>query len=60
LTKQEINALYEQSVYEIRLRVAIQLLTIPGVTAGLALSEADRFIRVLQNEEQQELRDKYP
>lgn len=51
MTKQDIQHLYEQSVYEIRLRVAISLLAVPGVTHDQALEEADRFVARLQEED---------
>lgn len=51
VTKQDINHYYEQSVYEIRLRVAIGLLAVPGIDHDKALEEADRFVERLCSED---------
>jgi sRNA-binding regulator protein Hfq len=51
VTKQDINHIYEQSVYEIRLRVAISLLCVPGISMEAALEEADKFVMRLQDED---------
>lgn len=59
MNHKEINALYEQSVYEIRLRVAIALLPIEGLTHRQALQEADKFIELLQSENMQDIIDKF-
>jgi hypothetical protein len=59
LTKQEINELYEESVYQIRIKLAIQLMTIKGVTPRHALNEADEFIRILEGERVVELKNKF-
>jgi hypothetical protein len=59
MTKQEINHIYERSVYEIRLDVAIRLLTVPGVTHDQALEEADKFIARLQDEDASQLLSRY-
>jgi hypothetical protein len=59
MTKQDINHIYEQSVYEIRLRVAISLLAVPGITHDGALAEADKFIQRLQDEDAGWLTSKY-
>lgn len=59
MTKQDINHIYEQSVYEIRLRVAIALLACPGIDQDQALAEADKFIERLQSEDAEWLRKHY-
>lgn len=51
MTKQDINHIYEQSVYEIRLRVAIGLLAVPGISHEMALAEADKFVKRLLEED---------
>jgi hypothetical protein len=51
VTKQDINHVYEESVYQIRLRVAISLLAVPGVNHDRALEEADKFVERLQDED---------
>jgi hypothetical protein len=51
VTKQDINHIYEQSVYEIRLRVAIGLLAVPGISQDMALAEADKFVERLLEED---------
>lgn len=55
MTKQEVNHVYEQSIFEIRLRVAISLLACPGITQEQALVEADKFVRLLLSEDADEL-----
>jgi hypothetical protein len=59
MTRTEVNELYEESVWQIRLRVAIQLLPISGITHEQALAEADKFIELLQKENLQELKKKF-
>ena len=51
MTKQDINHIYEDSVYQIRLRVAIGLLAVPGVDHEKALEEADKFVLRLLSED---------
>jgi hypothetical protein len=51
VTKQDINHIYEESVYQIRLRIAINLLAVPGVSHNQALEEADKFVQRLQDED---------
>lgn len=59
MTKQDINHIYEESVYQIRLRVAIALLACPGIDQTTALAEADKFIERLQSEDAEWLRHHY-
>jgi hypothetical protein len=59
VTKQDINHLYEQSVYEIRLRVAISLLAVPGINHDRALEEADKFVDRLQDEDTKWLMERF-
>lgn len=59
MTKQDVNHIYEQSVYEIRLRVAIALLACPGVDQDKALEEADRFVERLQQDDADWLRHRF-
>jgi hypothetical protein len=59
LNKQQINELYEESVYQIRLKVAVQLMTVKGVTPRQALHEADEFVRMLENEAVAEILNKF-
>jgi hypothetical protein len=59
MTKQDINHIYEQSVYEIRLRVAINLLAVPGISHDDALKEADKFVARLQDEDADWLMGRY-
>jgi hypothetical protein len=59
MTKQDINHIYEQSVYEIRLRVAISLLAVPGINQDDALKEADKFVLRLQEEDADWLLSRY-
>jgi hypothetical protein len=59
MTRTEINELYEASVWQIRLRVAMAVLVVPGVTQTQALDEADKFIALLQSEDLQELKRKF-
>jgi hypothetical protein len=56
MNKRDINELYEQSVYQIRLHVAIGLLVIPGIDARKALREADNFVEMLLSEDVNELK----
>lgn len=51
MTKQDFNHIYEQSVYETRLRVAIALLPISGISHEDALLEADNFVKRLLEED---------
>jgi hypothetical protein len=60
MTRKEVNDLYEASVFQIRLRVAIQLLSVPGITPPQALDEADHFIKHLLTEEKDELIARFP
>lgn len=55
MTRQDVNHVYEESVYQIRLRVAIALLAVPGITHRQALNEADEFVRLLMSEDANEL-----
>jgi predicted Zn-dependent protease len=59
VTKQDFNHIYEQSVYEIRLRVAIGLLAVPGITADMALEEADMFVERLLKEDAHSLTHRF-
>lgn len=59
MTKQDINHVYEQSVYQIRLQVAIRLLAVPGISMDEALEEADKFVFRLQQEDAQWLQNRY-
>lgn len=59
MTKQDVNHIYEESVYQIRLRVAISLLCVPGVTMDRALEEADKFVQRLQDEDVDWLQSRY-
>lgn len=59
MTKHEINELYEESVYQIRLRVAISLLGVPGLSLDNAFEEADKFVARLQQEELNWLRHRF-
>lgn len=59
MTRQDINHIYEESVYQIRLRVAISLLAVPGITQDAALLEADKFVERLQAEDADWLRHRY-
>jgi hypothetical protein len=59
MTKQEINHVYEKSVYEIRLEVAMRLISVAGVTQERAIEEADKFVALLQSEELGELLSRY-
>jgi hypothetical protein len=51
MTKQDVNHIYEESVYQIRLRVAIGLLAVPGINQERALEEADKFVMRLLAED---------
>ena len=57
MTKQEILELYGQSVYQIRLSVAMHLYLSKG--ARDALQDADKFVAALQAESHKELLDGY-
>ena len=57
MTKQEIVELYGQSVYQIRLSVAMHLYL--STNARDALGDADKFVAALQAESHQELLDRY-
>ena len=59
MTRTEINELYEESVWQIRLRIAISLLSVTGIGHERALEEADKFIELLQKENLQELKKKF-
>jgi pyoverdine/dityrosine biosynthesis protein Dit1 len=59
MTHIQINELYEESVYQIRLRVAINLLAVTGVSHAQALEEADKFIALLQSEDFTDLKNKF-
>ena len=59
MTKQDINHIYEESVYQIRLRVAIQLLAVAGVDQDRALKEADKFVMRLMAEDSDWLMSHY-
>jgi len=58
MTKQQILDLYGQSVYQIRLSVAMHLYC-TAKNSEKALSEADQFVKALQEESRQELLDRY-
>lgn len=60
LTKKQINDLYEESVWQIRLRIAANLVHVQGVTHRDALDEADEFIKLLMSESIDELHRKFP
>jgi cupin superfamily acireductone dioxygenase involved in methionine salvage len=51
MTKQDVNHIYEESVYQIRLRVAMSLLAVPGINHDRALEEADKFVLRLMDED---------
>lgn len=51
MTRQDVNHIYEESVFQIRLRVAIALLACPGIDQNTALSEADKFVELLMSED---------
>jgi hypothetical protein len=51
MTKQDFNHIYEESVYQIRLRVAMSLLAVPGISHDRALEEADKFVHRLLDED---------
>lgn len=55
----QINEIYEESVYQIRLRVAINLLGIPGINHDQALAEADKFVERLQDEDIDWLKNRF-
>lgn len=55
----EINEMYEESVYQIRLRVAINLLSVPGVSHDDALAEADKFVKRLEDEDIDWLKNRF-
>jgi hypothetical protein len=57
MTKQEILELYGQSVYQIRLSVAMHLYL--SKSARDALQDADKFVAALQEESHKELLDRY-
>lgn len=59
MTKQDVNHIYEESVYQIRLRVAIALLVCPGIDQDKALEEADKFVLMLMNEDANWLLSRY-
>lgn len=59
MTKQDINHIYEESVFQIRLRVAIALLACPGINQDQALEEADKFVLMLMNEDAHWLLNRY-
>ena len=59
MTKQEVNHIYEESVYQIRLRVAISLLPVSGITIEEALQQADKFVHRLQDEDADWLQNRY-
>jgi hypothetical protein len=59
MTKQDVNHIYEESVYQIRLRVAINLLAVPGISHNDALAEADKFVERLQDEDASWLLSRY-
>jgi hypothetical protein len=57
MTKQEILELYGQSVYQIRLSIAMHACL--SKNAREALEDADKFIAALQEESHKELLDRY-
>jgi hypothetical protein len=59
MTKQDINHIYEESVYQIRLRVAMSLLAVPGISHDDALKEADKFVMRLLDEDANWLLGRY-
>jgi hypothetical protein len=59
MTKQDINHIYEESVYQIRLRVAMSLLAVPGINHDRALEEADKFVFRLLAEDAAWLLDRF-
>jgi len=56
MTKQEVLEIYGQSVYQIRLSVAMHSFIAKGETC---LEEADKFVRALQSEDKLELIEKF-
>jgi hypothetical protein len=59
MTIQDCNHIYEESVYQIRLRVAIGLLAVPGINQDRALEEADKFVMRLLSEDANWLVDRF-
>jgi hypothetical protein len=59
MNRTEINDIYEESVWQIRLRVAIGLLSVPNLNPDQCLAEADKFVELLQKESKQQLMDKF-
>jgi pyoverdine/dityrosine biosynthesis protein Dit1 len=60
MTKQEVNEIYEASVYQIRLNVAAHLMAVPGITSVTALKMADEFVALIQSEDFEKLKAKFP
>jgi hypothetical protein len=58
MTKQESVELYGQSVYQIRLSIAMHVYL--SKNAREALQDADKFVAALQEESHKELLDRYP
>ena len=59
MTRVEFNKVYEESVFQVRLRVATSLLSVEGFTPQQALAEADKFVLVLLEEDEKELLRKF-
>ena len=59
MTKQQIVSLYGQSVYQIRLHVAMQLVAAKSMKPEDALSEADKFVYRLMEEDAAQLLSRY-
>jgi|AmaraimetP72IA01_FD_contig_31_6626180_length_632_multi_10_in_0_out_0_2 hypothetical protein len=59
MTNKDFHEAYGESVYKVRLRVAITLLPISGLTHRQALEEADKFVALLLSESMRELREKF-
>lgn len=59
MTAQEINNLYGESVFQIRLRVALALLPVDGITICDALERSDAMINILLSEDADELKRRY-
>lgn len=59
MTIQDFNHIYEESVYQVRLRVAVALLCVPGVNQDRAIEEADKFVERLLDEDANWLTHRY-
>jgi hypothetical protein len=59
MTNRDFHEAYGESVYKVRLRIAMSLLPIEGVSQAQALEEADKFIELLLTEDMRGLREKF-